>query len=211
MSILNQIVAGDAPNIVPLTTDQYHQMLATGILRDGESIELIDGILVRKDRADKGGDPMSHGPNHAYSVKRLQRLLRVVETQGYHLHSQLPVTLGGTQEPEPDLAVIRGPEEDYGGRHPGPGDIAGIMEVADSSLVFDRTTKQRLYAVARIPIYWIVNLVERQVEVYEEPLPADGKYARCTVHAAGHDVTLTLEAAFEVKVSVSDLLPSQPQ
>src|ERR1700730_13905121 len=114
MTIVEQMESGQAPNVVPLTVDQYHRMIAQGILREGDSIELIDGILVRKDRADKGGEAMAHGPRHAFSVKQLQRLFRKVEERGYHLHSQLPVTLGGIQEPEPDLALVRGREEDYG-------------------------------------------------------------------------------------------------
>jgi Uma2 family endonuclease len=203
MSILEQ-----TPNIMPLSVEQYHQMISSGILRDGESIELIDGILVRKDRADKGGDPMSHGPRHAFSVKRLQRHLRKVEEQGYHLHGQLPVTLGGIQEPEPDLAVVRGREDDYHGRHPGPGEIAAIMEVSDSSLTLDRTTKQRLYASAAIPIYWIVNLVESQVEVYDHPQPAEGKYNRRTDFRSGQTVTLTLGSGWELSVAVAEVLPA---
>ncbi len=141
MTILEQIAAGQGPAIMPLSVEQYHQMIANDILREGDSIELIDGILVRKDRADEGGDPMSHGPRHAFSVKRLQRLFREVEGRGYHLHSQLPVTLGGIQEPEPDLALVRGREEDYERRHPAAADLAAIMEVSDSSLTWDRTTK----------------------------------------------------------------------
>jgi Uma2 family endonuclease len=207
MNILQQIVAGQAPPIVPLSVEQYHRMISNGILCEGDSIELIDGILVRKDRADKGGDPMSHGPRHAFSVKRLQRSFRGVEGRGYHLHSQLPVTLGGIQEPEPDLALVPGREEDYGRRHPGPADISAIMEVSDSSLTLDRTTKQRLYGGAAIPIYWIVNLVENQIEVYEDPQPDQGKYARRTDSRPGQNVTLALGTELNVEVAVSEVLP----
>lgn len=207
MSILEQIVAGEAPGIVPLSVDQYHQMIANGILREGDSIELIDGVLVRKDRADRGGDPMSHGPRHAYSVKRLQRPFRNVEERGYHLQSQLPVNLGGVQEPEPDLALVRGREEDYARRHPNAADLAAVMEVSDSSLTLDRTTKQRLYASAAIPVYWIVNLADEQIEVYEDPRPAEGAYGRRTDYRRGQSARLSLGPGLEIEVAVADVLP----
>ncbi len=163
--LLEQVVAGRAPEVVPLTVEQYHRMLAEGILREGEPTELIDGILVRKDRSDRGGNPMAHGPRHALTLKRLDRLLRPAEACGYHLHLQLPVTLAGIQEPEPDVAVVRGSPEDYQGRHPGPQDIGAHIEVSDSTLDYDRTTKQRLDATAGIGLYWIINLPESQIEV----------------------------------------------
>jgi Uma2 family endonuclease len=208
MNIREQIVTGQAHGIVPLSVDQYHQMILNGILREGDSIELIDGMLVRKGRADKGPDAMSHGPRHAFSVKRLQRPFRRVEEHGYHLHSQLPVTLGGTQEPEPDLALVRGRDEDYDRRHPGPADIVAFMEVSDSSLNLDRTTKQRLYASAAIPIYWIVNLVENQIEVYEDPQPSEGKYNRRTDYGRGQSVPLALVPGLDINVAVADVIPA---
>jgi Uma2 family endonuclease len=208
MNILEQIVAGQAPRIVPLSVDQFHKMISNGILREGDSIELIDGILVRKDRADKGGEPMSHGRRHAFSVKCLQRAFRKVEDRGFHLPSQLPVTLDGIQEPEPDLALVRGREEDYAQRHPGPADIAAIIEVSDSSLALDRTTKQRLYARANIAIYWIVNLVENQIEVYEGPQAAEGSFARRIDYRPGQAATLALGPGLEVAVAVAEVLPA---
>lgn len=208
MTILNQMLFGQAPSLVPLTVEQYHRMIAQGILREGDSIELIDGLLVRKDRADQGGDPMSHGPRHASGVKRLQRPFRQLEEHGYHLHSQLPVTLSGTQEPEPDLAIVHGLAADFDRRLPEPADIAAIMEVSDSSLTFDRTTKQRLYAAAAIPIYWIVNLVDRQIEVYSDPKPADGIHATRTDYRPGQIVKLPLGMGVEVDITVAELIPA---
>jgi hypothetical protein len=206
MTILEQMLAGRAPAFVPLTVEQYHQMIAGGILREGEPIELIDGILIRKDRADRGGDPMSHGPRHASGVKRLQRIFRKVEEWGFHLQSQLPVTLGSTQEPEPDLAVVRGHEEDFLQQHPGPADISALMEVADSSLSYDRTTKQALYAGANIPLYWIINLADRQIEVYQDPQPFLGQYRQRTDYPAGQKVNLTLGPGWDIEVMVDEMV-----
>src|SRR5439155_22723834 len=118
--LLEEVIAGRAPAVLPFTVDQYHRMIESGILREGEPTELIDGILVRKDRSDRGGTAMAHGPRHALTLKRAERLLRCVDPFGWHLHVQLPVTLSATQEPEPDLAVVKGRPEDYLERHPGP-------------------------------------------------------------------------------------------
>jgi Uma2 family endonuclease len=133
--------------------------------------------------------------------------LRVIEEHGYHLHSQLPVTLGGIQEPEPDLAVVRGREEDYHRRHPGPAEILAVMEVSDSSLNLDRTTKQRLYASAAIPVYWIINLVDNQIEVYEGPEPDQGQYRQRADYGRGQSVALRVGPELQVSVVVVDVIP----
>lgn len=209
MNILEQMVAGQAPSIVPLTVDQYHQMIAKGILREGDAIELIDGILVRKDRGDKGGDPMSHGPRHGSAVVGLQEQLDGVKAAGCHLRIQLPVTIAEIQEPEPDVAVIHGNRKAFANRHPTPADVVALMEVADSSLNFDRTTKLRLYANAGIGIYWIVNLVDQQIEVYEEPQAENGTYNCRTDYLPGQTIKLVLgdesvEVAAAEVLSISD-------
>jgi len=155
---------------VPITVEQFREMIRSGIIPDGAPIELIDGMMVWKDRGGSGGQPMGHDPRHAILVKRLVRLLQTWVTAACcHLQSQLPVTLTDMSEIEPDLAVIRGFEEDFGSRHPGPGDIAVAIEIANSSLKRDRTKKLRLYAIAEVPVYWIVNLQSNQIEVYTQP------------------------------------------
>lgn len=204
--VLTEIVAGRAPAVLPLTVDQYHRMIAQGILREGEAGELLDGVLVHKNRSDRGGAPMSHGPRHALSVKLLPRALCEVERLGHHLQTQLPVTLGPTQEPEPDGALIRGQPEDYLTRHPGPGDILAVIEVADSSLEHDRTTKHRLYAASSIPYYWIVNIPDSQIEVHEQPDPDGGRYTQRRNVRAGESLVLE-SGGVRVEVAARDLLP----
>jgi len=183
-------------------------MIAQGILAEGDSIELIDGILIRKDRGDKGGNAMSHGPRHGSTVVSLQEILAPLLSMGSHVRIQLPVTLANIQEPEPDVAVIRGKRQEFTKRHPGPADIVALIEVADSSLTFDRTTKQRLYSSAAIPVYWIVNLVDNQIEVYENPRSAEGSYARRTDYRAGQSVKLAMGPGAQVEVAVADVLPA---
>lgn len=204
MSFLERAAAGLPPELVRLTVDQYHQMLEAGVLREGAPIELIDGLLVQKDRADLGGDPVTIGTRHVFSVKRLVRLFLRVEEVGCHLHSQAPVALGNDQEPEPDLAVVHGAEMDYADRYPEPADIPAIMEVSDSSLTFDRRTKLEIYATAGIPIYWIVNLVDNQIEVHEQP--EGSTYTQRTVYGLDETVTLVLPG-LKIDVKVADVIP----
>jgi len=199
--VLEEVLAGRAPGVLSLTVDQYHRMIELGILREGEATELIDGILVRKDRSDTGGNPMAHGPRHSLVLKRLLRQLQPVASHGYHLHPQLPVTLADMQEPEPDLAVVRGQAEDFLDRHPRSSDLLASIEVSDTTLDYDRTTKQRLYAQAGIVLYWIVNIPEGQIEVYERPIPAEGRYAVRKDFGRGQLVRLEIgNAAIEVPV-----------
>lgn len=209
IALLEEVVAGRAPSVLPITVDQYHQMIGLGILREGAPVELIDGVLVYKNRSDRGGSAMAHGPRHALGLKRLERFLRGVEAWGFHLHLQLPVTLDTLQELEPDLAVVRGRPEDYLSHHPRPEDVLAIMEVADTTLDYDRTTKQRLYAAARLAVYWIVNLVDNRVEVYEGPLQGEGIYPMRTDCAPPQTVRLTISATQSIEGLVSDILPPE--
>lgn len=87
---------------------------------------------------------------------------------GWYVAEQEPVTAEDS-EPEPDVAVIRGTPRDYSDRHPGPGDVAIVIEVSDTTLRRDRGLKKRIYARAGIPVYLIINLPESQIEVYTEP------------------------------------------
>ncbi len=203
--MLAEVIAGRVPALEPLTLDQVEQMLKHGILKNSAPFELIDGFLVRKDRSARGDDPMTHNPAHALCVKRLMALLAVVESMGYHLQCQLPIALLPTRAPEPDVAIIRGVPEDYRNRHPGPNDVIAVFEVADSSLDYDRG-KQRLYASAGIPIYWIANLIDKVVEVYERPSITTGKYASHVDYKIGDFLDLSLRTNSSVPIRVDQII-----
>lgn len=112
-------------------------------------------------------------------------------------------------EPEPDLAVVRGPANRYAQRHPGPEDIAIVIEVADTSMAHDRTYKGRVFASARIPQYWIINLPQRCVEVYSEPGVRGGEpaYLREDICRPGHQIPVVLEAQALSAIQVDAVLP----
>ena len=141
------------------SVDEYHRLIRDGYFDDRERIELLEGWIVPK---------MTKNPAHDVAIDLGQEVLRGVVPGGWRVRGQSAVTTKDS-EPEPDLAVVRGQVRDYRDRHPGPGDMALVVEVADSSLSRDRGLKLRIYAKAGVPVYWIVNLVDGLVEVYTEP------------------------------------------
>jgi Uma2 family endonuclease len=145
------------------TVDEYHRLLQVGILEEGDPVELLDGFLVLKTRAS---------PPQNVSLGLLEDLLNDLLPAGWFRRVRSAVTTPDS-EPEPDLAIVRGQRRDYGKRHPGPQDLALVIEVSDSSLARDRNVKAPLYARASIPVYWIVNLIDRRVEVHTEPSGPD--------------------------------------
>jgi Uma2 family endonuclease len=194
------------PRIVPLTVDQYHRMIESGILAEDPGIELLNGMLVRKDRGAMHVSDMTVGPEHYLVVTRLVRLAQRLEKRGFHMRSQGPVTIPIENEPEPDGAIVRGLPEDYGGQHPVPDDLAAVFEVSDSSLAHDRTRKMRIYAGAGIPQYIIINIPDGQVEFYTEPVAAQQRYASVVVLKAEQKLRLNL-AGRKFEVPVRKLLP----
>jgi Uma2 family endonuclease len=149
------------------TADEYEQMGQAGILQREDRVELIDGEVVTK---------MTVATRHAAVVARLNH--RFVLSTGGHaiVRVQLPVRLDRFNEPEPDLALLRPQRDFYETAHPGPSDILLVVEVAESSIRYDRTVKARLYARMRVAEYWLVDLNVDVVTRYTEP--GEGRYLR---------------------------------
>jgi Uma2 family endonuclease len=178
---------------------EYHKLIEIGILTEDDNLELLEGYLVHK---------MSRNPPHDAAIQKIVKKLFRLLPPDWDLRVQSAITLS-TSEPEPDLAIVRGDENNYVAHHPGPADIGLVIEVADATLTGDRVDKGRIYAQAGIPCYWIVNLVDRQVEVYTSPSGATTTptYAQRQDFHAADDVALTLDAAVVANISVADLLP----
>lgn len=193
--------------LAPLDVEQYHRMIGGGILPEGAPIELLDGALVYKDRSAVGGEPMTVGPSHALVVKRLQKMAPRLNPFECHMYCQAPITLSPRHEPEPDGVIARGSAEDYGDRHPGPGDVLAVFEAAESSLAADRTVKLRIYADAGIPQYVLIDIPDRQVELYTEPVVREGRYARKTVLTSVQTLRLHLDADRTLEIAVAEVLP----
>jgi hypothetical protein len=198
----------DSASVVGLTVAQYLRMIQNGILPEGEPIELLDGFLVRKDRAKAGEDPMTVGIEHIWAVEKLKRLLAAeVERHGCHLRTQQPISLPPDGAPEPDGSIAKGTEDDYASRLATAADIPCVIEVADSSLQHDRVTKRRIYAQGGIAQYVIINLVDRRVEVYEQPDRALGVYAKDQECRGDVMVHFSVGAA-SVSIEARRLLPA---
>ena len=138
---------------------EYDRLVDLGVF-EGEPLELIGGQLIVAE---------PKGTYHSSAVSTAEYALRACLPSGWIVRTQLPVSLDDESEPEPDLVVVPGRPADY--RHAHPERPALAVEVADSSLYFDRQPKGGLYARAGIEDYWIVNLVDRVLEVYRDPGP----------------------------------------
>lgn len=182
-----------------LTVTEYHEMLRAGILTTEDRIELLDGYLVNK---------MPQNNPHSSTVDRLDEDLKKLVSAGWRVRIQLPITLSNS-EPEPDGAIVRGDRRAFDQRHPEPGDFGIVIEVADSTLALDRREKGRLYAEAGIPEYWIVNIPERQIEVYTDPQPGASPpaYAKRLDYLDAQAVPLVLDGHPAGTFAVADLLP----
>lgn len=180
------------------TRAEYYQLAELGLFR-GQRVELIEGeiMVLSPQKAE-----------HWTTTDRVAELQRKHIGAGFHVRMQGPIDFGVLSEPEPDVAVVAGPREQYSTQHPQTAVL--IVEVSESSLDYDRGRKASLYAAAGIADYWIVNLVNNQLEVRRDPQPDPAQpyghgYASVTV-LGRQDIVRPL-AAPQVSLAVSDILP----
>ena len=147
------------------TVDRYRHAVDLGFLSPDERFELINGELIAV---------VPPSPAHARVVRHLNRIFsKALAPEAFIVCVQDPVDLGPDSHPEPDITIALGPESRYENRHPGPTDIVLAVEVADSSLKFDRLVKLPLYSASGIPETWLVDLNKRVVEIHSEPSATD--------------------------------------
>ncbi|MCI0683126.1 MAG: Uma2 family endonuclease [Gemmataceae bacterium] len=178
---------------------EYHKLIEIGVLTEDDNLELLEGYLVHK---------MARNPPHDAALQKVNRRLFQALPPGWDVRIQSAITLPES-EPEPDAAVVRGDENTYVQRHPGPADVGLLVEVSDSTLAADRIDKGRIYARAAIACYWIVNLVDRQIEVYTQasgPAVAPA-FAQQTTYRAGDAAPLVLDGVPVATIAVTDVLP----
>jgi Uma2 family endonuclease len=174
------------------TREEYERMAAEGYFHPEARVELIEGIVY---------DMAPQGSFHSTAYRLAEEALRKVLTSGCDVRGQLPLALGESSEPQPDIAVVAGSPRDYTRGHPATALL--VVEISDSSLLYDRQTKLPLYARHGIQECWIVNLRNDTVEIYREP--SDGLYhSRIALH--GGDVLSPL-ARPEAVIPVAELLP----
>ena len=180
------------------TRHEYDRLIELGVLHEDEPIELLAGRLVIRE---------PQRTPHAKATQLAAEALRIAFGPGWSVRVQLPIALDAESEPEPDVAVVSGSPRDYPTEHPSAPVL--VVEVAHDSLRSDRMLKARLCARAGVEDYWIVNLVERVLEVHRAPVPP--RRGRAAVYTDVRRVpareTVTPLAAPAGTIAVADLLP----
>jgi Uma2 family endonuclease len=180
-----------------ITVDEYERIIEAGALEDPSRVELIDGYMV---------DKMGKNAAHRWTTKEVLKALDSRLPPGWTSQKEEPVRIPAYDEPEPDVAIIRGSDADYRQRIPTAADVALLVEVSDSTLSQDRGKKFLAYARGKIPVYWIVNLVDRQVEVYTRPVKA-GRYRSRKEYKPGQQIPVVIAGQQLPPIAVDDILP----
>jgi Uma2 family endonuclease len=190
---------GHDASIAQFSVAKYQRMVETGILTTEDKVELLENYVVLK---------MPKNPPHDGTLDLVKAALEPKIPVGRMLRVQQTVVLSDSQ-PEPDFAIVRGGPRSFLVRHPGAADTSLIVEVADSSLLRDQRDKTRIYARAGIAVYWIVNLVDRRIEVFTQPSGAIAvpEYGALQSYQTGDAVPLVLDGAIVATIPVADLLP----
>lgn len=165
----------------PIGLDRYHRMIELGLFETTDKVELLDGYLVSK---------MPQGDPHHYTVSTLNELMMTRVVNVARVTVQSPIVLGSS-EPEPDVCLSARIESQKR-KKPTAENIFLVVEVAETSLAIDRGRKLHLYATHGIPEYWVVNLVNRQVEVYTKPNPVTAEYESCVTYGEADSVPIML-------------------
>lgn len=198
MAVLSPLIVPDVP-IWRLSVAQYHELIHAGVLKDDDPVELLEGWLVTK---------MPKNRTHSLATQLTREALAHMVLPGWYVDAQEPITTPDS-EPETGVMVVRGDRRDFVDKHPAAEAVELVVEVADTTLKRDRTIKLRLYATARIPIYWILNLNERQLEVNISPLGEgdQSRYQRLVVYHERDEVPVVIGGHEVGLLPVRDLLP----
>lgn len=195
---LEIVVEDNAPHVYKWTTDEYYQMAEIGFF-EGKRVELIGGEIIEMPAMNVA---------HATTLSLADNAVRSIFSEGFTIRVQAPLHFDDGQEPEPDIAVVVGDARDYRKTHPTTAVL--VIEIADTSLNYDRTTKASLYAKQGIEDYWIINLKHRRLEIYRRPQTDDAaafgfSYAN-SLFFNEKDFASSL-ARLDIQIRVADLLP----
>ncbi|MDX1934171.1 MAG: Uma2 family endonuclease [Capsulimonadales bacterium] len=183
------------------TREAYHRLHEMGFIGPEERTELIAGEIITR---------MGQNPLHSFCLMISPDIIRHAFGEEVSVRAQLPIALSENGEPEPDICVVRGRPQDFIRRQPTPDDVLLIVEVSDTTLSFDRNRKSSIYAEAGIADYWIINLIDRQVEVRRNPVAVPDlspgfAYGNVQVFREGETVTPLTQP--DSRIAVTDLLP----
>jgi Uma2 family endonuclease len=188
-----------APQLRLWTREEYYQMAELGVFKPGERVELIGGRIVEM--------APQYSP-HFTAICLMADELRTILGTGFVVRIQGPLDVSPASQPEPDVAVVRGAVRNYAKTHPTTAEL--VVEVSESTLAYDRGEKASLYASAGIPDYWVLNLVDRCVEIFRDPIPMLSQpygygYRSHTQYFSADKVSPL--AAPQSAVKVEDVLP----
>lgn len=178
------------------TVSEYRSLVESGVLQEDDRIELLEGWIVPK---------VTHNPPHDWTVTQIAQRVAPLLGADWLVRVQCAVSTIDS-EPEPDIAVVRTPNDRYLNRHPCGQDIGLLIEVAETSLDQDRR-KAAIYAAEGIPAYWIINLIDRQSEVHTRPDPPNRTYQECRVLKPGATIDVELDGRTVGQIPVDDVLP----
>jgi Uma2 family endonuclease len=181
-----------------MTVEQYESLIATGFFAKHDDVHLINGYVVNR---------MAESPEHGAVCDVIRRTMEVIllAVAGWHARGQNGLKIPSQVSiPRPDLAIVRGEWRDYLNRYPESRDTALVVEVSVSSLDEDRAMAD-IYAAGGVPVYWIVNVDDGQVEVYSDPGPSG--YQSHEVLAPGHVLSVMVNGVEVGEIPVADILP----
>jgi Uma2 family endonuclease len=187
-----------------LNASDYYQMIDSGIIPPGRRVYLWDGRLFEK---------MAKKQPHAIAHSKLARVLfREVPSDRWYVSTENPVEVAGDKVPLPDLAVVRGDPDRYPTRPPAAADVALIAEIMDTSASKDLGANLLAYARAKIPVYWVINIRSRRIEVYSDPV-GEGEipegYSKSEQFGPGESVVLRLDGCEPIVIPVDQVLPAE--
>jgi Uma2 family endonuclease len=180
------------PTKLRISVERYQKMVATGVLTSADRVELIEGEIV---------EMAPIGTGHAKITGRLLKRFFLGVLQSAIVRAANPVNLGQYSEPEPDVVLLRPDATEYGQAHPDAQDVLLLIEVSDSSLVYDQGIKRDLYARNGVREYWVIDVAGERAIVYRRPL--NGAYASVREFLRG--AKIAPEAFPAIEVAVSDL------
>jgi Uma2 family endonuclease len=175
-----------------ITVEEYDRMIEFGVYTENDRIELLNGEIL---------ELMPKGPKHVYFNEKIADVLKEILGKDADVRSQNPIILDDFSEPEPDIVLAKPPRENYLEKHPTASDIFLIMEISDTTLIYDRENKARAYSRNGIRQYLLLNLQNETIEEYREP-GEDGYQFKRTLRKGD---SLNLESFPEVEIKIDDL------
>lgn len=184
------------------TLDEYHRLGELGFFSPDDRVELIRGEIIQM--------PTKKTPHSVCNTRLWKELFKLVEERA-ELRVQEPMILPSDSEPQPDLVISRNSSDDYLSSHPSPADVLMVMEISDSTLRYDQTTKLSLYAEDGISDYWIFNLIENCLEIYSEPYQdMQGKFSYRLKRIALPNEVVAVACFPDLFLDLSLVFPMQP-